>query len=197
MNLTESNQRALTQLVESGLDKSMERLAKISRTKWEMQTVSLETGDSQSFKSILAADNKDYYGTYFWMPEGFFIVLFSQSGLAVADAFISDIGHGATPLNILRQNAMAEIANIVANAVAGTLADACEISLMMSSPQMARGKKKELFNDALAKFKSEGENCVIMSYVHMTSSSLATDCTMLMAFDNKLTEDLRRTLDRE
>src|SRR3989338_8015038 len=190
MNLTDSSQRCLLQIIGEGLDKSIERLAKISRTNWEMQTVSLDTGSSSHFSSILAADSKDHYGTYFWMPHGFLIVLFAQSGLAVADSFLSDLSKKTESLDHLRQNALAEISNIVANAVAGALADACDVSIMISSPQMACGRKKELFNDALAKFKSEGENCIVMSYVHMTSADLATDCTMIIGLDAKLTESL-------
>lgn len=195
MTLSDSAQQALLKLIENGMNASADKLAKISHTRWQMQTTSISTAPLERFESILAPDDNDHYGAYFSMPGGVFLVILSQkSGSAVADAYLSQGGKRLESKRELVQEAVAEISNVVVNTVAATLADACDMVFFLSAPEMTYGKKEYIMTEAPKKFKSSGENFTIMTYVHMSSPSLSSDCTVVILLNSRWRDRLLQAL---
>lgn len=196
MSLNETAQQALLRIIESGMNASADKLAKISRTRWQMQTTSISTVPLERLEPILGADGKNHYGAYFSMPGGVFLVLLpQQSGSAIADAYLSGGSGLKKDQKELIQEAVAEISNVVVNAVASTLADACDMAFFVSAPEMAFGKKEDILAEAPKKFKSSGENLSIMTYVHMSSPSLSSDCTVVILLNSRWKDRLLQALD--
>jgi chemotaxis protein CheY-P-specific phosphatase CheC len=196
MSLSDSAQQALLRIIEGGMNASADKLAQISHTRWQMQTTSISTTPLERIEPLLSSGGKDHYGAYFSMPGGIFLVMLpQQSGSAMADAYLSRTGKSPQSQSELVQEAVAEISNVVVNAVAATLADACDMVFFLSAPEITYGKKEDILAEAPKKFKSSGENFSIMTYVHMSSPSLSSDCTVVILLNSRWKDRLLQALD--
>lgn len=182
MNLSESARQHLLKVIGVGLKKSAERLSKISNTHWEVKTVSAQTAATEDFLAKAGhgpADSK-YYGAYFSMPGwGFLVLFFVQSGTALAEVFLPS-GMGEGRVNFKEQEVVAEIANIMVGALAGTLADTCDMVCILSAPEMGCAKKETLLKLALGRFRAGGEDVSIMTDIHLSSDALASECSLII-----------------
>jgi chemotaxis protein CheY-P-specific phosphatase CheC len=182
MKLNESAQKHLLKVIGIGLKKSAERLSKISNTKWEIQTIATQASATEDFlaKAGQGGPDSKYYGAYFSMPGwGFLVLFFMQSGAALADVFLpAGIGEEKAKLN--QQDVVAEISNIMIGALAGTLADACDIVCILSAPEMNCAKKETLLKLALGKFRAGGDDVSILTDIHMSSEALSSDCSVVV-----------------
>lgn len=196
MNLTKSAQEALRRLIESGVGRSADKLAVMSHTRWSMQTVSVNTAAGDHLRSSTGNDAQGYYGAYFNMPGGVFLVLFSQrSGKVIIDAFLSDSPSGMKAIPNLEQSVLAEISNVLVNAVAAEFADACDMGFFVSAPEMLQGSKERLFELTLKKFSGTDKNLAVTSYVHMSSPSVSTDCSLLILLTEAMAGRLVEAID--
>lgn len=181
MTHDDAAQKTMLKLIEDGVSASAEVLAEVSKTRWLTQTVSVSADGMDRIRARLASDPKEYYGAYITMPGAVFLLMLPHDrGAALAKAFLG--GRGARPGAALPRasECVAEIANIVLHAVVKALADACEEPFLLSAPEMVRGKKTGLLTLALDKIESGGESFGVMTYVHMSSDKLSSDCTMLL-----------------
>lgn len=196
MNISEPGREALLGLIQTGFENSIETLSKISRTNWRSEAVSVLTGAKDDFDSILGEDAREYYGVSFSMPGGAFLVLISlSSGQALTGSFIVSSGATDSPRKDLDMDGIAEIANIMVNAVAGPMADACDLGFLISAPEISKGTKEQLFNGALKKFKTGRELYPIMTSVRLVSEPLVSDCTMIIFLNNELIDRLIASLE--
>lgn len=174
----------LLSLIEEGVSASADSLAAVSHTKWETQTLSIradETGNAENVHARLAGDPSEHYGAVVTMPGAVFLLMLpKKDGAGLAEAFLS--GRKRRPGAALPRESVcvAEIANIVINAIANTLANACDDSVVLSAPAMILGKKETLLKLAMDELKATGETFAIMTYVSMSSSTLSSDCTVLL-----------------
>lgn len=193
MNLSEIEKEALLRVIESGIDRSTERLAKLSKTDWDINTVSLSAGTSNEFQVLFEADKKEYYGTFFTIPGGAFVVQFPiEAGHNLAKAFVKDSGAKVKSVENLEQTALAESANILVNAVADALADASDLGFFLSPPEMVKGSKTDIMDAVLKRVKKK-KTFMMMSYVHMFAEKLSADCNILILLDDTLMKTLLRS----
>lgn len=180
MKLNESAQKHLMKVVGLGLKKSAERMSKISNTKWEIQAVSAQTAATEEFLAKAGEGVPDikYYGAYFTMPGwGFLVLFFVQSAAALAEVFLPA---GMNQEQLKQQDVVAEISNIMIGALAGTLADACDMVCILSAPEMGCAKRESLLKLALGKFRAGGDDVSILTDIHMSSEAIACDCSVIL-----------------
>ncbi|MBI3548624.1 MAG: hypothetical protein HY078_06175 [Elusimicrobia bacterium] len=196
MNLSESANQALSRVIEKGVENSAEKLAKMSRTKWSMQTVAVNAGPGERLQTVLKDDVIQHYGAFFTMPGGFILVVISDtSGKKVVSAYLGSSAQRMQNIPNLDREVIAEIANVLVNAVAGEFADTCKIGFLLSAPDMSRGTRKALYAEILKRFPAANENLAVSSYVHMTSEALSTDCSMIILLDDTLAGKVLEALD--
>ncbi|OGR97833.1 MAG: hypothetical protein A2V88_11080 [Elusimicrobia bacterium RBG_16_66_12] len=174
-------ERELLRLIGRGVSDSADRLAKISRTEWVTQTVSISMAPLAKFQGVLAGDAEEHFGAHFTLPGGVFLVMIpSRSGPAFADAFLPASKKHPEGVKDRERSSLAEISNIVVNAVAAVVADACGMALMLSAPEVSHGRKADLLREAREMVSSSGEKSVVMAYVHMSSEALSSDCSVVV-----------------
>lgn len=181
MTVSEPARRKLLNIVKSGLDQGVETLAKISKTNWHIVISAVLTGEVDE-APIPGEVSKDYYGAYFTMPAGAFLVLISErSGRALTNSFTAALlGKASAPRQEFDVDGIAEISNIIVNAVAGPLADACETGFLISAPQVSRGAKEELYRASLKRSKAGGGMYPVMVPTQLASRGVVSDCTLIV-----------------
>lgn len=181
MAVSEPARRKLLKIVKSGLDQGVETLAKISKTNWHIVMSALLTGEAEE-ASIPGEVSKDYYGAYFTMPAGAFLMLITErSGRALTNSFTAALLRKESgQRQEFDVDGIAEISNIIVNAVAGPLADACETGFLISAPQVSRGTKEELYRASLKRFKAGGAMYSVMVPTQLASWGVVSDCTLIV-----------------
>ncbi|MBI4386767.1 MAG: hypothetical protein HY551_05245 [Elusimicrobia bacterium] len=190
MNVTADQQKVLAALIEQGIDKSTERLAQMTKTRWEMSTMSLTTASGDRIQTLVAPAAGTHYGVCFTAPGATFVAMFpGESARRVVQAFTKGGGERLKAVADLEKNAIAEISNILVNAVAGVIADTLDRALIVSAPEILEGAKNKLMETALR--RSDNKNSfALMSYVSMSSSDLSTDCLLVILLNSELLENL-------
>jgi hypothetical protein len=168
-------------LIEQGVAASAESLATVSRTKWATQTVSISADKAASVRARLKGDSIDHYGAIMSMRGAVFVMMVPKTGGPdLAKAFIGNRTRRPGAKLPREESCVAEIANVVVNAIANTLADACRESFILTAPTMILAKKSALLELAVDELESVGETFAVMTYVSLTSESLSSDCTVLL-----------------
>ncbi len=174
-------EKELLRIIEQGVSLSADALAKISRTSWTTQSVSIDASGVDKVRSRMAGEEAEHYGAILTVPGAVFCMLLpKERSLDLAKAFLGE--------NALRpgfrlpkeQDCVSEIANVVIHTVANSMADACNDAFLLSAPQMVVGRKTDLLDLSLTELRAAGENYAVMSYVHMSSDTLSSDCTVLL-----------------
>ena len=174
-------QKTLLKLIEDGVSASADSLAKVSHTTWRTQSVSINTEPLDKVAARLEGDDAPHYGAFAVMAGAVFLMMLPQrSAPELSKAFLRGRKPAAGAAPPREDVCIAEIANIVIHSVANPLADACDMAFMLSAPEMVVAKKTAILKLALDKLKSAGETHSIMTYVHMSSEALSSDCTVLL-----------------
>jgi chemotaxis protein CheY-P-specific phosphatase CheC len=188
----------LLDLIAEGVYTSAATLADVSHTTWSAQTGSISTEDAGSLKSVearLAEDKTEHYGAYLSMPGAVFLLMLPKKDAPdLSKAFLGGrrSGTSAPPDAVC----IAEIANIIINTIASTLADACDDSFILTAPTMILGNKTVLMKLAAEKLATEGEPAAIMTFISMASQTLASDCTVLLMLSPSVQNRIMEALDR-
>lgn len=177
----EAAEKELLRVIEEGVSLSADSLAKISRTSWSTQSVSIDASGADKVRARMAGEDAEHYGALLSVPGAVFAMLLpKERALDLSKAFLGENAMRPGFRLPKEQDCVAEIANVVIHTVANSLADACDDAFMLSAPQMIVGRKADLLDIALTELRASGENYAIMTYVHMSSESLSSDCTILL-----------------
>ncbi len=189
MNSAEDISPKLLKILETGVDRGAERLAKISRTNWIIQTVSVRLAQMNRIAAMAQADGQDY-GVFLSMDGGGFLVVFPEAeAKSMASAFLTQT-EWEKPGARMEELALSEIANVIANAIADLLADACGRAVFLGAPVTEKKKAVELLEELPRKFPPDSGAQTLLVYAHMSSSSLSADCMVAIILD----EDWQRAL---
>lgn len=172
----------LLRVLGAGLDSAAERLAKLSRTSWLMQTVSMRQFDIAEYQASFS-DNKDEgFGVLFGVKGiSFLVFLTAKSATTVCRAFL-----GAAYTVAGERVATAEIANIVINAVADAIGDATGDMLLLSAPRIVEGTRRDVMMKAVESFQTGGTPSPVVSQVNMMAESLSADCVLILLMTSEL-----------
>jgi chemotaxis protein CheY-P-specific phosphatase CheC len=176
-------EKALLSLIEEGVAASADALADVSQTRWTTQTLSISADQTRAngVESRLGGDKSDHYGAFISTPGAVFLLMLPKVNCsALASAFLHgrDPRPGAAPPR--EESCIAEIANIVINTIANTMANACDDAFLLSAPMMVLGNKATLMKIAIDTLKVTGETSSILTYVSMSSETLSSDCVVVL-----------------
>jgi chemotaxis protein CheY-P-specific phosphatase CheC len=182
----------LVRVIGASLESASDRLAKLSKTQWQLQTMSLRHFDAAEYAASFSHDSQEGFGVLFTVPNVTFVVFFSaNSAESVCRAFMGR----AFSANSER-NAIAEIANIVVNAVADAIADATQDMLLLSAPRVVEGGRSDVMLRALDSFRLGGRPSPVVSQIHMTAESLSADCVVILLMSSELRARLESSTKR-
>ncbi|HEX4048916.1 MAG TPA: hypothetical protein VH309_13815 [Elusimicrobiota bacterium] len=166
----------LFKVIGAGLDAASARMEKLSHTKWTMQTVSVRQFEPAEFSASLDADQGEGFGVLFAAGGSTFVVfLTAASATAICRAFLGP----AYTLNSER-DAIAEISNIVVNAMIDEIGDAAEELMLLDAPRVVEGPRSRILALAVESFRAGGRPSPIVSQVHMTAEGLSADCAIIL-----------------
>ncbi len=190
---------ALLHAIRHGVDTSASGLARMSCLSCQLETTSIETFSLERFRGGLAASPTVYSSVRFSIPGGLFVALFSTpNAAALADAFLK---HGTEKRvqSALTPAAIAEISNILVNAVVNSLGDAAGSGFLLSAPEAVQDTKANILDQAMERFKicgRQGEiRChdgaflrfadsdayfTIINYLHLSSPILPVTCNVFI-----------------
>lgn len=203
MKRLDSVPRALMDVIMDGVEDSAAGLAKLANQNCQLETASIGTFSLDGLETRSSSEPADHSGAYFIIPGGVFFVHFSAAdGSALADSLPAKI----ESIENTKREKLAEVSNILANAVTNSLADACDVGFVVSAPEFAQDSKTNLLKQALSRFNeccnkggrlkasakdfSEGaEYFAVINYIHLSSASLPISCRMIILL-NALWKDL-------
>ena len=183
MNIIESDQAQLLGIFATGAARSAEKFSELYSVPWSIDVVSLDIGSGERFRSILARDQAEHLGVHFSAPGERYLVIFSEvSGKTLLNASIPVHPGGRRPPPDLEQSTLAEIANILVNALSGALADRQGMARILSAPTVVRDRKDGLYRRAFGGLTSV-EQTMVDVLIHISSPALAADCTVMLRLD--------------
>ena len=177
------------------MEASTSKLATISRTSWEIRTTSLKAYTTSEDYAELGQPSQYFFGAYCQAPGKMFLAYFSSRSAAVlTQAILANGRRGLQATVPMQEVAVAEIANIVTNAVAATLADRCGMSFVLSAPKLVRGARADVIRSAFGDLHSVGK--IFSASIHLSSKDIAADCTLMMMLDDLIVHFVLNALDR-
>lgn len=182
---TEAKQR-LIGLLEVGIERSSERLGKMSKTEWDIATSSTKEIAEDRLLVAANAGKVPALAARLSVREcvrAEFAVFFPEaSALAVAKAVLRDHAWGMKKVKNVLENTIGEISNILAQSAVGALADECETAITLSVPTVKRGTKEALLCEFFAEC-DDPEKLLLMSHVELFSGGLSAVCSLVVLFD--------------
>lgn len=199
MNFSPEVEKKLLSLIEEGVSASADSLAEVSHTTWATQTLSISTdgsGSVQNLRTRLATDKTEHYGAFLSMEGMVFLLMVpKKGGPGLAEAFLSNRSKRLQAAAPPEGTCIAEIANVVINTIANTMANACDDTFMLSAPTMILGKKEALLDLAVDELEHAGQTFAVMTYVSMSSDKLSSDCTVLLLLTPSCRGRILKSLD--
>jgi hypothetical protein len=182
MSQSEDLRKSLTELLDDGLGRGARRLSRIAETQWRVDRLARGDEIPAQLQRLGAQEEAAHYRAYCRMPGAAFLALFSKSsGLALArDMLFSATGRPTTSA-ALERGAVAEVANILINIVAGTLADEIDMPAIISAPELIDEAPTNLLSEASRKIDAGGR-LPVMAAVELRWPSLEASCTLLLFF---------------
>lgn len=195
MEMTPEDQKAILKLIERGVEASAVKLGAISRTDWDIHTTSLKIYATAKAYAELTQPSQYYFGASCRAPGNMFMAFYSgRSAQLITKAFLASAPKGVKATVEMQQHAVLEVSNIVINAVAGVLAEHCGLSFILSAPTPLRGSRGDIIQQAFGAFSHIGK--MYGAYIHMSSSKLAADCTLMLLLDDAVVAHILHTVDR-
>jgi|CXWL01.1.fsa_nt_gi hypothetical protein len=184
ITILEPAQARLLSIFETGVKRSTERLATISKMPWDIHVISLDVGSDNVFRSILARDAREYFGVSFSAPGERYLVMFShESGRALLNASAPAFSQGRAPIPSMEQSTLAEIANILIGGLEGELADRQGMIRIISGPTTMWNTKAAIYEQVFCDLPPMSQ-LMVNVMIHISSPELAADCTLLLRLDS-------------
>ena len=166
----------LFKVIGAGLDSASARLEKLSHTKWTMQTVSVRQFKPEEFIASFASDHSEGFGVLFSAGGSTFVVFLSApSATSICRAFLGPAYKASS-----ERDAIAEVSNIVVNAMIDEIGDATEELMLLNAPRVVEGQRSGIMMRALESFRAGGQPNPIVSQVHMMAEGLSADCSIIL-----------------
>ncbi|MFH2202452.1 MAG: hypothetical protein ABIJ96_05025 [Elusimicrobiota bacterium] len=186
MSLSEEEKQSLIKLLEVGVERSSERLGKMSKTQWDITTASTKEIAEERLLVAANAGKQPALAARLTVADNLsadFAVFFPEkSALAIARAVLRDHAHRMKQVKNVLEHTMGEVANILAQSVVGALADEYETSITLSVPAVSRGAKEMLLCTFFAEC-DDPSKLLLMSHVELFSGKLSAECSLVALFD--------------
>ncbi|MFA6003632.1 MAG: hypothetical protein WC881_06150 [Elusimicrobiota bacterium] len=178
--------QTLLKLLERGVEQSAKRLGRLSFSTWRLDTVSLSQGASTAADELLGLSEDQHFGTFLGIPGGGFLLMFPpKSGNLVINRFTLYSSETVDSMEQREPKVLAEVSNIIINAMVDVFADTCGQAILLSAPTPLQGTKKDILRQAREKFPAAGRPAWIC-YVRLKTPTFASDCDLLAFMDPSL-----------
>lgn len=195
MQITPEDQKAILQLVETGVESSTAKLAAISRTEWAIRTTSFKVYATAEDFAELGQPSQYFFGAYCSSPGRMFLTYFSsRSSVLMTQAFLASSRRNLQATPQMQEVAVAEVSNIVINAVAASLADRCGMAFILSAPKTVRGARADIIRAAFGALQPVGK--IFSTTITLASKDIAADCTLMMLLDDLIVNFVLNALGR-
>ncbi len=169
--------------LETGAAAAAAKLTKLSRTPWSVEAVELDGPPEQALSDLLSAVPQDHHGSCVTMTGGALLVLFPlRAGMLVAHRFTSPHSEEVDLLEEPERQALAEVSSMVANAIAGALADALGRPLKMKPPDARVTSQRDHVVRAIKSFEEPAAPTHTAS-VLLRAKELAAECRVILLVD--------------
>jgi hypothetical protein len=183
MDITRQEEQAILRLVEQGVGAIAGKLAKISRSQWDIRTLSQKANDTPEEYLELPQPGQYFVGAYCQAVGKMFLSYFTPpSAASITRAFLGDRRQDVLATPHMQEIAVAEVSNIVTNEVAGRLADSCGLAFLLASPKSVQGTRAEIMKAAFGNFAGTGK--IFSAHIHMSSKEIAADCALMLMLDD-------------
>lgn len=195
MEIAPPDQKAILQLIESGVKRSSAKLAAVSRAEWQVCTTSLKAYSKPEDYAELHQPSQYFFGAHCRAPGKMFLALFnSRSAALITKAYLAGSGKGYDATPQMQETVIAEVANIVINDAAGSLADRCGMAFILSAPKTVRGSRSDIVTAAFGEFSPAGK--VFSVWVQLVSKEMTADCALMLMLDDLILNYILNALDR-
>lgn len=172
----------LGHLVERGAEHVRERLDRMSPLAWRIDSLDWDV----PYQDVLYSFPKGgspldkLYGSYFSMPGAAVMAVFPASTAASLTQQVV-ASFGAVSKTIPPEQALAEVSNILVNAIGGVLADACKFSFFLPPPDVFLASKPDLLEKlGHAVMQLQGPGRQAPSLARITLRSADFECVLLV-----------------
>jgi chemotaxis protein CheY-P-specific phosphatase CheC len=163
-------------VISAGINEASARLAKLAQKPWKFQTASLGRFTPAEVSSTFAADVSPGMGVLFTSGRMSFTLFFSASDCTqLCRAYLGQSYAAARELA-----SIAELSNIVVNAITDEIANATGDLLMLTAPSVVEGRRCDIIMRAAKVFRSTDQNGPIISQIKIAAGDLSVDYTILM-----------------
>ncbi|MBI4052390.1 MAG: hypothetical protein HY400_07780 [Elusimicrobia bacterium] len=194
--LTPQEQKALEDLIDKGIENSIQALAKLYHEEWSISSSSFRGGSPEDFFSIFKEEDDEEAGVFFsvqGVPLSFLLIFPRQSIQSLVNVLAKKHQDSlGTPLKT-QEAVLGEVGNILVNSFLGKVGDFFTLPLFSSTPHFVKGPRKTLLDATLANLPNPKNN-ILMAHVCMSSSHLSADCDFLSIFDAAFTRKLLQNL---
>lgn len=194
MNLTLAQKETVTRLLEAGVARSTQLLAKMSHTQWGIAASSINEIPVVRLLSWFQREQGHCIGARFRaradVPLEFLVLFTDTSSKSVAAAVTRPFADKMARLKNLVKLTIGEVSNILAQGVVGSLADEFDTTIILSVPEIHEGTKTEILGKVLEDYDGR-QDILMMSHVDMYSQDLSAECCMIVIVNS---ESLRRLL---
>ncbi|PCI34845.1 MAG: hypothetical protein COB53_11540 [Elusimicrobia bacterium] len=186
MNLKPESLEIFTGLIEEGVSRSADALAKMSRTEWGVMSSSTKEIPAVRMLSWFDKSKVPHVAASFDSEDGFpmsIILLFSEKGAqAVTDAVTQPFSERLSRMNDLVRLTVGEVSNIVAHGIIGALADKFGQTVILTVPDVRVGPKADILAKALVRYDGR-KDIILLSHVDMFSKDLSAECSIVLVID--------------
>jgi hypothetical protein len=195
MQITPDDQKAILGLLETGFGASTSKLAAISRTQWAIKATAFKAYVTDNDFTELRQSNQYFFGAYCSSPGRLFLCYFtSRAAVLMTQAFLAGSRRSLQATPQMQEVAVAEVANIVINAVAAAMADRCGMAFILSAPKSVRGAHADIIKSAFGALQPVGQTFSVT--INLASQDIAADCTLMMMLDDLIINFILNALDR-
>jgi hypothetical protein len=145
VSLNDDTIAALRLLFEGGADQAAQRLETLSSAVWNISSITVGPEVADALLSGSPEGGEEHFGSWLEVPGGGFLVIFqSKSGTLVTNRFTSPAAAAVDLLPERESQVLAEVSNIILNAMTDDMAAICGEALMLSSPEPLKGPKRDI-----------------------------------------------------
>lgn len=184
--LSEEDRQVLSELLETGVSASAEKIGQLSKTDWDVVASSVRELNREQALAMFREDTEACFGgrlkSRSLLPMEIVILYPGTSGRSIADA----VAKAGTPrlkaMPDFERVILGEISNILGQGIIKAMVDRLKVSVILSVPQMLHARRADILAGALSDF-DEDMKTLLLSHVQMNSTALSAECGMLLVFD--------------
>lgn len=185
----------LRRLIESGVSLSAEKLGQLSGAPWEIVTSSVQDMSAAQVLSLFKSDDTPHYGVRLQskslLPAEVMTFFNEASARRLTGAVLAK-SPGMRAIPEPEKAVISEISNIIGQAVMKAAANALQVSLVLSVPDLRIGIKSEIFIEAASSPQARQMTAMLLR-LDMSSGGMRAECNLVLMLHVDL---MRRMLER-